>query len=226
MTRDILLTETQKLVDMFATQINRQLNIKLEPIAVRRRFVDPSFMLTGKGFISIDHDLSSSTSRGRIETGVLHELGHRVQMCLNKYSDMMIRGGHLKRLVTRPWTYNIRRISMVEGILSEGIAENFGLEIFPEFCDLSEEGRKQVMYEIQQHSHKYNPESPYSRGYHFFNDFVLDEREKGLVTYIKQFRISDVPTAEELDNPERYWARWYKNHQRDIIKLRSLELNR
>ncbi|MFA5019912.1 MAG: hypothetical protein WC533_02330 [Candidatus Pacearchaeota archaeon] len=158
-----------------------------------------------------------------LEHVILHELGHISQMELNpdmetdasEYLIGCVNESDIKRRLLKIARFffsgkireNIRSIET----MVEGSAECFALDIFPEVCTLSDEGRK-FIYKRKENALQNCPKcfvAYGSRGtllgYRFFHELFLKEGVNGLIEFIESISERGVPTKEQLLNPKSYF---------------------
>ncbi len=214
-------------VGTFREQIIQRTGIPIEEIEV----VEESFnymaqrhgyyvvMTTSPGKISFDpkrnHDLSVSLDRF-----VLHELGHRsgdvlspnrqevVIKSLSGLGDSFYKKTNRVGKIIGLSKVIVQRNLVVPKVIDEGIAEFFGLDVFPSVCDLDKVTQLGLADIRWNHLCLADPDHIQSRGYNFFAPLsAVSQPLKTMVNYLTNFSSVQVPSKRELDYSEDYWAK-------------------
>ena len=215
----------QEHVDRFREEIRINAEIPMEKITVKEDkfgiLESDTIMETCAGEIFIDPTKNFDPRYYSLEKTVLHELGHRAQEAINpRISKPKI----FKGLIGYD-PYRANKLKEAYGLMklvfsgnfwlahsiTEGAAECFALDIFPQFCSISDESRTFIgaMKELRREHHDIRNflcmSTTISRGYRFFHELHNMAGLDGARHYIKYFSSKNVPTNAELSKPWLYW---------------------
>jgi hypothetical protein len=134
--------QTQYYVSKFSEEIRRNIGIQLEEITVQeedpKKLPKNAVMCTSPGKIFINSKEDFNPRDITLEYCVLHELGHRTQHSLNPFLGCGLVPDNFLEFLKNLLAFNL--VSSYG--LIEGAAEYFALDIFPNFCNLSEKSKQ------------------------------------------------------------------------------------
>ncbi len=218
----ITVEKTQGYVDKSLDEVRHGTGIHVEEITVEEtRFIgeeSETIMRTKEGKIFVDPQKDYSPEDVCSEISVLHELGHRTQHVLN---PRMFEQSLEKLGCKSEWENSLRRLYnclklsftkriSIPFILSEGVAECFALDVFPEFCSVSEDGKESIEREKVEHfkNGKYFILARTAMGYNFFHEIYSRYGQDGVTSYVSNFSQYDIPTKKELLKPSLFSEAW------------------
>lgn len=221
--------ETQRMVNSLRKEIRSNTGIILEEIVIRKadfremELTEDSrtnFVIgTERGIILVDPNRSYNPEYVSLEYAVLHELGHRAQEAINPemHLDMIenIAGIKLRNrsILMRPIAFAkiiFSNKELVDVALSEGLADCFAIDIFPEYCTLPEQGLKmlakhKLFRELYIHDNRVNDITKRtSKAYNFFSKMHEKYSLPGIVSYVRHISGHKLPSFKEMEEAEKF----------------------
>lgn len=241
-----IIKKFQRDVNRFSNEIRTNLNLDLERIRVKdikesllERFLNIigvkfPWMSTIKGKIFVNQPLVEGYSDQKNERALLHELGHRTAESINPY--LMSQAG-LKEAGYKGGTRGLIWLILANPsedrfrYISEGAAEFLSLEIFPQFCSISEKGKKEInifkkseLYltqaitlnknqnrEVIARLTKLNMGPEYTFGFNYFREIHEVVGLEGVKKYIKNIQHYQMPSLDDLVMPEAFIKHYLKS---------------
>jgi len=198
----ITVEATRNYADIFVPEIEKGLGMKLDYRGVEEgRDVRGLYTIGG---IIYTPNPPLSFPEEKLEMGVLHEFGHIANKTINPNSPDLIEL-NLNDMENDMWKY----------IHNEGSAEVWGLDIFPEMCNVSEQCKKIIDTERKIHENhiqndrlvEHGFSSAISTGYNLFRSIYINYGLDGLVNYIKHMHEFDTPKRNDFLFPDPYLER-------------------
>lgn len=208
--------EVRGYVNRFLEEIRLGTGIEIEDIVVRAltrqdKFDSGTFMRTTRGLLEVNLRNDYDDIFNLPEITVLHELGHRAGDVINpsindKFLDKFILDdvyddpASLRRVLLEPKPLpQLKRFN-------EGIAECFGLDIYPNFCSLSNDGKlcaeRRRTYHLESST---NPSaSDRVLGYNLFHAIHSKYGMAGVIRYVKSLWRPQMPTEQDMRTPSTY----------------------